>query len=91
MRQQNMENQAGNRERLFSLELKSKAQLENITVNNNSPEAVLIEGVLGELKLAGFAEGIILEVVCSNGTLRVDLGEDEITKIHLKEVGGETT
>jgi len=86
-----MENQAGNKDRLFCIELKSKAQLKNITLSNNSPEAVLIEGVLGEFKLAGFAEGIILEVVCSNGILRVDLAEDEIKDLHLKERGGETT
>lgn len=81
---------AENKERLFSIELKSKTQLKNITVSSSSAEAVLIEGVLGELKRAGFAEGIILEVDCTIGTLRVDLGEDEIKKLQLKEEGGET-
>jgi hypothetical protein len=90
MRQENMENQAGNKQRLFSLELKSKGQLKNITMSSSSLEAVLIEGVLGELKRASFVEGIILEVACSNGILRVDLEEDEIKNLQLKEGGGET-
>ncbi len=80
-----MENPQSNKERLFSIELKSKAHLKNITLTNNSSEDVLIEGVLGELEQASFAEGIILEIVGSNGILRVDLGEDEIKKRFLKE------
>jgi len=86
-----MEHQAGNKKRFFSIELTSQTQLTNITMSSTSPDIVLLEGVLGELKQARFAEGIILEVVCSNGTLRVDLEEDEIKKLQLKEEGGETT
>ena len=86
-----MEHQAGNKKRFFSIELTSQTQLTNITMSSISPDIVLLEGVLGELKQASFAEGIILEVVCSNGTLRVDLEEDEIKKLQLKEEGGETT
>jgi hypothetical protein len=86
-----MKTQADHKERLFSAELKSKAQLRNITINGGSPEIVLIEGVLGELKHAGFAEGIILEIVCSNGTLRVDLEENEIKKLQIKQERRETS
>jgi hypothetical protein len=79
-----MEKQAS-KTRLFSVELKSKAQLKSIMVTNGgSPEGVMIEGVLGELERACFAEGIILEVVGSCGVLRVDLAEQEITKPLLK-------
>ncbi len=87
-----MKTQADHKERLFSAELKSRAQLRNITINNGgSPEIVLIEGVLGELKHAGFAEGIILEIVCSNGTLRVDLEENEIKKLQINQERRETS
>ncbi len=79
-----MENQTANKERFFSIELKSKAHLKSITITNDSSESVIIEGMLGKLEHAWFAEGVILEVVGKNGTLRVDLGEDEITKPLLK-------
>ncbi len=79
-----MEKQA-RKTRLFSVELESKANLKNISITDGSPESVLIEGILGELQRAVFAEGIILEVVGSNGVLRVDLSENEITKAKLPD------
>jgi hypothetical protein len=83
-----VENQKRKKERLFSIELKSKTHLKNITFANESTEGVLIEGVLGELERACFAEGIILEVVGSNGVLRVDLKEHEITRPQSGDEGG---
>ncbi len=81
-----MENQTG-KARLFSVELKSKMHLKNVIITDGgTAENVIIEGVMGELVRACFAEGIILEVVGTNGVLRVDLGEPEITK--LKEENG---
>jgi hypothetical protein len=79
-----MENRP-NKTRLFSVELKSKAHIKNIIMTSGSPESVMIEGVLGELVKAFFAEGIILEIVGTNGVLRVDLGHNEITKPELKD------
>ena len=67
------------------MELKSKAHIKNIVMTSGSPEGVMIEGVLGELVKAYFAEGIILEVVGTNGVLHVDLGEHEVTKPELKD------
>jgi hypothetical protein len=84
-----MDSQACCKDRLFSVELKSKANLRSLTIASNSAEEVLVEGVLGELERARFAEGIILEVVCSNGTIRIDLREDEIIKPKRNENGGE--
>jgi len=75
-----MEDKTNRKERVFSVELKSKRNLKNITLTNGSSDSVLVEGTIGELVRASFAEGIILEVVGKNGTLRVDLGEDEIKK-----------
>jgi len=62
------------------VELKSKANLKNITMTNGSHDNVLVEGTIGELLNAIFAEGEILEVVGKKGVLRINLGEDEIQK-----------
>ncbi len=75
-----MQSQTGNKTRVFSVELKSKRNLKNVTLNNGSSDSVLLEGTIGELIQAKFAEGIILEVIGKDGVLRVDLGEEEIQK-----------
>jgi len=75
-----MENKTIGKERVFSVELKSKRNLKNVTLTNGSSDSVLVEGTIGELVQATFAEGIILEVIGKNGILRIDLGEDEIQK-----------
>jgi len=58
-----MESKTKEKERVFSVELKSKRNLKNVTLTNGSSDSVLVEGTLGELVQATFAEGIILEVV----------------------------
>ncbi len=68
------------KERVFSVELKSKLNVKSINLTNGSADSVLLEGNIGELLHARFAEDIILEVVGENGVLRVDLREDEIVK-----------
>jgi hypothetical protein len=40
----------------------------------------LIEGSLGGLMQATFADGIILEIVGKDGVLRINLGKEEIEK-----------
>lgn len=75
-----MKSKIGNKERVFSVELKSKRHLKNVTLTNGSSDSVLVEGTIGELVQATFAEGVILEVVGKKGVLRIDLGEDEIKK-----------
>ena len=75
-----MESKTKDKERVFSVELKSKRNLKNITLTNGSSDSVLVEGTIGELVQATFAEGIILEVIGKKGILRIDLGEDEIKK-----------
>lgn len=74
-----MENKS-DKERVFSVELKSKNNLKNVTLANGSIDSVLIEGTIGELVQATFAEGVVLEVVGKNGVLRLDLREDDIKK-----------
>lgn len=66
--------------RYFSVELKSKSDLKNVALTNGSSDSVLLEGIIGELIKAKFADGIVLEVIGTNGVLRVDLAEEEIQK-----------
>jgi hypothetical protein len=75
-----MQNKVENEERFFSVELKSKAHLKNVTLANGSRDNVLIEGSIGELLQATFADGVILEVVGNKGILRINLEEHEIKK-----------
>jgi len=70
------------RERVFSVELKSKKHVKNVTLTNGSTDTALIEGTLGELVQATFKEGLVLEVIGTKGVLRIDLGEDEIEQIN---------
>ena len=68
------------KERFFSVELTSKADLRNVNMTNGSLDSVLVEGTIGELVQAGFTEGVVLEVVGKKGIVRVDLEEDEVTR-----------
>ena len=68
------------KERFFSVELKSKVYLKNVTLTDGSHENVLIEGSIGQLQHAEFAENVILEVVGDKGVLRINLKQDEIRK-----------
>ena len=73
------------KERFFSVELKSKVNLKNVTVRDGSQENVLVEGTLGKLQHAEFADGVVLEVFGDKGVLRVNLTIDDIKKIGKKE------
>ena len=68
------------KERVFSVELKTRGKLKNLTLTNGGSDAALLEGSLGEFVEASFTEGVILTVVGTYGVLRVDLSEDEIKK-----------
>jgi len=78
-----MKSKTGNKERVFSVELKSKSHLKNVTIANGSSDSVLVEGTIGELVQATFAEDIILEVVGkSNGNI------DDHLRSHSSSMGG---
>jgi hypothetical protein len=74
------ENKPMEKERSFSIELKSKGFLKSITLNNEFREKALIEGTIGELEHAEFVDDVILEVLGSKGILRIDIGENEIRR-----------
>ncbi len=67
-------------ERFFSVELKSKADLKNITLTNGSRDGAIVEGTIGELVRATFAEGEILEIVGKKGVLRINMRDDEVRR-----------
>jgi hypothetical protein len=80
-----MENEMEEKERFFSIELRSKSDLKNVTLANGSRDGVLIEGTIGELVQATFAEGVILEVVGTTGTLRINLKKEELSSTEKTE------
>jgi len=73
------------KERFFSVELTSKVNLKNVTVRDSSQEDVLVEGTLGKLQHAEFADGVVLEVFGDKGVLRVNLTIDDIKKMEKKK------
>ena len=73
-----MTREDGKEARTFTIELKSKGHLKNVSLD--SDQRVFIEGSIGYLKRARFVEDIILEVVGSNGELRIDLGTKDLQK-----------
>ncbi len=73
-----MEKRIEDKERFFSIELESKANLKNVTLTNGSSDSVLVEGTIGELEGATFAEDVILEIVGKKGTLRINLKPNEL-------------
>ncbi len=72
------------KERFFSVELKSKADLKSITLGNGSGDCVLVEGSIGGLVQATFVEGLILEITGRKGVLRINLEKDELTEEKLQ-------
>jgi hypothetical protein len=71
-------NKHSERERFFSIELNSKEDLRDVSISNGGPEGVLLEGTIGQLRRAEFAEGIVLEVVGIKGVLTINVRENEI-------------
>ena len=72
-------------EHVFSIELKSKEHVKRWAIPNENGGNVLIEGFLGNLQGLSFTEGIMLEIQGTNGTLRMDLKEEELKRLLPKE------
>ena len=79
----------GKRGRGFSVEMGSKRHVRTISVSDESHDLVLFEGNLGELQELGMVEDIILEIKGTNGTLRVEVCEDELLKMLSSEKGAD--
>ena len=76
-------------EHSFSVQLKSKDHVTNMSMSEKSGEAVLLEGVLGELEGLEVLEEIVHRIVGTNGTLMIDLTEDELRDMISKKKGAE--
>jgi len=67
-------------EHSFSVELNSKDHVRLVALDSDRNKT-LIEGFLGELIELNFVEGALLEIRGSNGTFRIDLNEEDLTKL----------
>lgn len=67
-------------DRSFSIELRNKKNLRTITIENGRGK-VIIEGKMGKTLEINHVEGVMLEICCSDGVLRVDLSEEEFESI----------
>ena len=76
-------------ERGFSVEMASKNHVRSLVVSDESQGKVLFEGNLGELKALEMVEEIVLQVTGTNGTLRIDLEEDEFRRMLKKKEGAD--
>ena len=72
-------------DRFFSVELKSKVNLKNVTLTSEGQENVLVEGSIGKLVRAEFNENIVLEVIGEKGRLTINVSPFEIRKYKLQE------
>ncbi len=81
-----MENTANRTNRhMFSLELKSKSHLKSLTLSNEKGVNVVIEGCLGSLENLNLTEGVVLEINCAHGSLKMDVDEKDLKKLLSKQ------
>ena len=69
----------------FSIEMKSKKFVKHISISNKSHCRVFVEGYLGELEDLCMVESSVLEIKGKNGILRIDISDDELGKLLLKD------
>ena len=62
----------------FTVEIKSKQFLRNISISDEARKHVLIEGSLGETVDLSLVEGDVLEITGKNGVLRVSISDDQL-------------
>ncbi len=67
-----------NMEHMFSIEMKSKQHVKNISISDEAHERVLFEGNLGKLLCMSLVEGDVLELVGVNGVLRISLTREQL-------------
>jgi hypothetical protein len=63
--------------RIFSVELDSGEDLLKVNVPNRT-QRIMVEGTIGVLKQARFVEDAVLELVGTDGVLRVDLTREDL-------------
>jgi hypothetical protein len=65
---------------VFSLDLKSASAVSAASFGNGNGERLTMEGTIGTLKHARFVEDVVLELVGTQGVLRVDLASKDLAK-----------
>jgi hypothetical protein len=71
-------------EHTFSIEMKSKTHVKNISISDEAQDRVLFEGNLGKLHDLSLIEDNVLEFIGSNGIIRVAVTEKQIRKALMK-------
>jgi hypothetical protein len=67
-------------EHSFSIEMGSKTHLSHVSLSDEN-KGVLIKGKLGGLIKISHEEGLMVELLGEYGTLRIDLTEEELSKL----------
>ena len=65
-------------EHAFSIELKNKRHVKNVSISDEAHDRVLFEGNLGKLLSMSLVEGYILEFIGVNGVLRISLTREQL-------------
>lgn len=68
-------------EHVFSVEMKSKQYVKNISISDKAHDRVLFEGNLGKLLGISYVEGDVLELIGVNGVLRINLTRGQLQEI----------
>ena len=68
------------------MEMKSKTHVRSISISDETHDRVLFEGDLGRLLGVSLIEGSSLEVVGTNGVLRLEIVDDVLRRV-LKSPG----
>jgi len=70
---------------LFSIEMKSKKFVKQVTLSNESRDGVYFEGFLGDILEICFVNGGMLEIRGVNGTFRIDINKEKVMEMLVKE------
>ena len=65
-------------EHSFSVEMRSKECVKQISLSSNDCNSVLLEGFIGILEIVSMIEDLVLEIKGVDGTLRIELKKDEL-------------
>ena len=71
------------KERMFSVEMRSKEHVKHMMISDEKRGSVLFEGYLGKLEELGMIDSAVLEVRGLNGVIRLELGESELKGLFL--------
>ena len=69
----------------FSVEMKSKKYVKNMSISDEAHGQVLFEGNLGELRELSLVEGDVLEFTGVNGVLRINITDEQLHQVLLRK------